>query len=59
MDTLILISLHWKFKFHVHKNAFNLVVEAILTHNLIGKCEQLIAYAMQLVNNIGRNYMMT
>jgi len=30
MDALILISFHWDLEFHVHTNAFNLVVGAML-----------------------------
>jgi len=40
MDTPILIELHWKFEFHVHKDASNFVVEAMLVHNLTEKCNK-------------------
>jgi hypothetical protein len=46
-------------KFHVHIDTFNLVVGAMLAQNLIKKCDQSIAYASQLLNNIEQNYMMT
>jgi hypothetical protein len=52
MDALILISPHWAIEFHVHINAYNLVVGAMLAQNLNGKCNQPIAYASQLFNNV-------
>jgi hypothetical protein len=52
VDALILISTHWAIEFHVHTNAFNLVVGAMLAWNLNGKCNQLIAYASHLFNNV-------
>jgi len=58
MDAPILISPHWDIEFHVHKYATSLVVGAILAQNLIGKCNQLIAHASQLLNNIEWNYNM-
>jgi hypothetical protein len=59
MDAPILISPHWDIEFHVHTNAFNLVVKVMLVQNLTKKCNQLIAYASQLLNNIEWNYTMT
>jgi hypothetical protein len=56
MDALILISTHWDIKFHVHMDAYNLVVETMLAHNLTKKCDQPIAYASQLLNNVEWNY---
>jgi hypothetical protein len=58
MDALILISPHWDIKFHVHIDAYNLAVEVLLAHNLIEKCNQPIAYASQLFNNIEQDYTM-
>jgi hypothetical protein len=59
MDTTILISPHWDLEFHVHSDAFNLAVIVMLTHNFTKKCDQLIAYAIQLLNNTKWNYTMT
>jgi hypothetical protein len=59
MDASILISFHWDIEFHVHIDTSNLVVGPILTHNLIEKCDQPIAYASQLLNNVEQNYVMT
>ncbi len=58
MDALILISLHWDIEFHVHTYASNLVVEIMLAQNLIKKCNQPIAYALQLLNIVEWNYTM-
>jgi hypothetical protein len=59
MDARILISPHWDFEFHVHIDASNLVVRVMLAQNLIKKCDQSIAYASQLLNNIKQNHTMT
>jgi hypothetical protein len=59
MDALILISPQRDIEFQVHINTLNLVVKATFAHNLIGKCNQLIAYTSRLVNKIERNYTMT
>jgi hypothetical protein len=50
-----------KFEFHVHKDASNLVVGAMLAHNHTKKLpiDQSITYASWLFDNIGQNYMMT
>jgi hypothetical protein len=53
MDAPILISPHWDIEFLVHTYAFNLVVEVMLAQNLTGKCNQSIAYASWLLNNLG------
>jgi hypothetical protein len=59
MDAPTLISPHWDIEFHVHIDASNLVVGAMLAQNLTIKCNQPIAYALQLLNNVERNYTMT
>jgi hypothetical protein len=46
----ILISLNWKVEFHVHTNASLLAVGTMLSHNLIGKSDQLMVYASRLLN---------
>jgi len=58
MDAPILVSPHWDLEFHVHINTYNLVIGIMLAQNLIKKCDQSIAYASQLFNNIEQNYMM-
>jgi hypothetical protein len=57
MDTPILISPHWDLEFHVHTNAFSLVGGVMLVQNLTKKCDQLIAYTSESLNNIEQNYM--
>jgi hypothetical protein len=52
MDALILISPHWDIECHVHTNASNLAIKVMLAYNLTRKYDQLIAYALQLFNNI-------
>ncbi len=44
-------------EFHVHTNASNMAIGVMLAQNPIEKCDQLIAYASQLLNHIKRNYM--
>ncbi len=46
-------------EFHVHTNASNLAIGTMLAQNLIGKCDQLIAYASKLLNNVKKNYTTT
>jgi len=50
IETPILISLNWKVEFHVHTNAFLLVVGTMLSQILIGKSDQLVVYASRLLN---------
>jgi len=45
--------------FHVHVDVLNLVVKAMLAQNPIGKCDQLITYALRLLNNVKKNYTTT
>jgi hypothetical protein len=56
MDALILISTHWDIKFHVHMDVYNLVLKIMLAHKLTRKCDQPIAYASRLLNNVEWNY---
>jgi len=56
MDAPILISSHWDLEFHVHTNASNMAIGAMLAQNPTEKCDQLIVYASQLLNHIKRNY---
>jgi hypothetical protein len=59
MALLYLISPHWVLEFHVHINAFNLVVKTMLTQNFIKKCDQPIVYASWLFNHAKWNYTTT
>ncbi len=46
-------------EFHVHTDASNLAIGTMLAQNLIGKCDQPIAYASKLLNNVKKNYTTT
>ncbi len=46
-------------EFHIHRNASNLAIGAMLAQNLIGKCDQPIAYAFRFLNNAKKNYTTT
>jgi hypothetical protein len=46
-------------EFHVHTNACQLVIGAILAQNLIGKINQPIMYSSRLFNYVERNYITT
>ncbi len=54
-----MISPRWDIEFHVHIDASNMVVRAMLANNLIRKCDQHIAYASRLLNIDEQNYMTT
>jgi hypothetical protein len=43
-------------EFHVHTDASNLVIEVMLAQNPTRKCDQSIAYASILLNNLEKNY---
>jgi hypothetical protein len=55
----ILINPNWELKFHVHTNASQLVVGALLAQNPIGKINQPIIYSSRLFNFIEKNYTAT
>ncbi len=60
LDAPILITLEWNMHgIHVHTNASNLAIGAMLPQNLVGKCDQPIAYASKLLNNVKKNYTTT
>lgn len=52
MDAPLFMASKWDLEYHVHTNANNLVVGAMLIQNLIKKCDQPITYASHLFNNI-------
>jgi hypothetical protein len=55
----ILINPNWELEFHVHTNAFQLTIRAILTQNPIGKMDQLVMYFSRLFYSTKRNYTTT
>jgi hypothetical protein len=56
VEAPILVSPNWDVEFHVHIDAFLLVVGAMLTKKLIRKHDQPIVYASTLLNNVKRTY---
>jgi hypothetical protein len=55
-NDLNLIAPRWELEFHVHIDASNVVVGAMLAKNPSGKCNQSICYASRLLNSAKRNY---
>jgi hypothetical protein len=53
---VILITPNWEREFHVHTNASNIVVGAMLAQNLDSKCEEPITYISHLLNSTEWNY---
>jgi hypothetical protein len=51
-----LISPNWELEFHVHIDAFYLVVRAIFAYNPTGAFDQPVMYAFRLLNSVERNY---
>jgi hypothetical protein len=56
VDAQILIAPRWDLEFHVHVDASNLVVDAMLAQNPTRKCDQPITYTSWLLNNVEKNY---
>ncbi len=56
LDAPILIAPKWDMEFHVHTDASNLAIEVMLIQNPTRKCDQSIAYASILLNNVEKNY---
>jgi hypothetical protein len=50
------MSPNWELEFHVHIDAFQLIVGVILAHNPIGKIYQLVMYSLKLLNSAKNNY---
>jgi len=46
-------------EFHVHTNASLLAMGTLLTHNIIGKSDQLLMYVYRLFNDVEQNYSTT
>ncbi len=59
LDAPISIVPKWDKEFHVHTNTSNLAIRAMLAQNPNGKCDQPIAYAYRLLNNVEKNYSTT
>ena len=52
----ILIGVDWKLEIHVHTDASDIAVGAMLAQNPTGKIDQPIAYALQLLSKAEKNY---
>ncbi len=59
IQALILINPNWELEFHVHIDAFQLAIGAILAQNPISKFDQLVIYAFGLLNSTKKNYTTT
>jgi hypothetical protein len=59
IQATILISLNWKLEFHVHTDASQLVVGAILAQNPTSKIDQHVMYSSRLFNFVEKNYTIT
>jgi hypothetical protein len=55
----IFINPNWELEFHVHTYASQLIIEAILAQNLIGKIDQLVMYSSRVFNFVEGNYTIT
>ena len=55
----ILIGVDWKLEFHVHTNASDIAVGAMLAQNPTGKTDQPIAYTSRLLSKAEKNYTTT
>ena len=55
----ILIGFNWKLEFHVHTDASDIAVGAMLAQNHTGKIDQPIAYASRLLSKAEKNYTTT
>ncbi len=56
IQTPVLINPKQELEFHVHTNAFQLVIGAISGQNLTGKFDQPIIYDFRLLNSVERNH---
>ena len=52
----ILIKVDWNLEFHIHTDASDIAVGAMLAQNPTDKTDQLIAYASQLLSKAEKNY---
>ncbi len=51
-----MISPNRELEFHIHTNASQLAIGAILAQNLTSKFDQLVMYASKLLNSVEKNY---
>ena len=58
-NALILIGVDWNLEFHLHTDASNIAVGAMLAQNPTGKTDQPIAYASRLLSKAEKNYTTT
>jgi hypothetical protein len=59
LDAPILVAPRWGMEFHVHIDVSNLAIKVMLAQNPTRKCDQPIAYAFKLLNNVKKNYTIT
>jgi hypothetical protein len=59
VEAPILIAPNWETEFHIHVDASNLAVGAMLAQNLDDKCDQLITYVLWLLSSIEKNETIT
>lgn len=59
LEAPIPIPSQWTMEFHIHTDASNIAVGAMLAQNPTKKCNQPILYASQVTNLIRRNYTTT
>ena len=59
LNAPILIGVDWTLEFHVHTNASDIAVGAMLAQNPTGKTDQPIAYASRLLSKAEKNYTTT
>ena len=55
----ILIAVNWKLEFHIHTDASDIAVGAMLAQNPTGKIDQPIVYASRLLSRAEKNYTTT
>ena len=54
--TPILMTLNWSMEFHVHCDASNIAIRAVLAQNVNEKIDSPIHYASRLLNQAEKNY---
>jgi hypothetical protein len=55
----ILIAVNWKLEFHIHTDASDIAVGAMLAQNPTGKIDLPIVYASRLLRRAAKNYTTT
>ncbi len=59
VKALIIINSNWQLEFHMHIDAFQLVVGTLVVQNPTSKFHQLVIYASKLLNFVEKNYTTT